>query len=531
MTPEETKALIEQEYKNCASDPVHFICNYVWINNPVKGPCKFELYPFQKQVVQDLQANRFNIVLKSRQMGLSTLLAAYALWTMLFHKGKTIIVISLKQDIAKEYISKIAYANEKLPSWLKARCIEDNRLSIKFENGSEIKASSTTKYSGVSYALSWLIFDEAALIENSEEIWTSSQPALSLGGKAVILSTPRGAKGFFYQLWKNTDTNGFHPIKLPWHLHPERNQAWRDEEGRKQGNPEKAKQEFDCDFLAVGHTIVSGETIRYYQKEVEGIEPLAKKENGLRIYALPQVGHRYLCMADPASGYSTDFSAAHILDISTLKYEEVLCFKGKISPTDFANQLVEWCKSYGECGLIIERSGLGLACLEQVNNLDYRNLIHCANDLSEFCFHGDLEISRLTYGFPTTVRTRQLIIDRLEEMLRTKSIILKDERTVDELLTFVDKGGKPQAMSGFNDDLIMSLAIGLYVGIAMSRQLTRGLELHKNLVGGIKKTDGGLSSSSKQSSGAAVYSSGTNQGQKSWTMNVKGTDESLEWLL
>lgn len=528
MTPEETKALIEQEYKNCAGNPVHFICNYVWINNPVKGPCKFELYPFQKQVVKDLQENRFNIVLKSRQMGLSTLLAAYALWTMLFHKGKTIMVISLKQEVAKEYISKIAYANEKLPSWLRARCIEDNRLSIKFENGSEIKASSTTKYSGVSYALSWLIFDEAALIENSEELWTSAQPALSLGGKAVILSTPRGAKGFFYQLWKNTDTNEFHQIKLPWHLHPERNQAWRDEEGRKLGNPEKAKQEFDCDFLATGHTIVDGDTIRHYQKEVEGIEPLAKKESGLRIYALPQVGHRYLCMADPASGYSTDFSAAHILDISTLKYEEVLCFKGKISPTDFANQLVEWCKSYGECGLIVERQGLGLATLEQINNLEYRNLIHCSNDLSEFCFHTDLEASKLTYGFPTTVRTRQLIIDRLEEMLRTRSILLKDERTIDELLTFVDKGGKPQAMSGFNDDLIMSLAIGLYVGIAMSRQLTKGIEMTKNLMGGMKKTTGGVNQS--PSNASAVYSTSGNT-NKAWKWQTQHGEEDLRWLI
>jgi len=104
---------------------------------------------------------------------------------------------------------------------LKVPCVEDNRLSLRLKNGSQIKAVSSSGTAGRSAALSMLIIDEAAFIDNIDEIWTSAQSTLSTGGKAIVLSTPNGVGNFFHRTWVEADAkkNKFHTIKLPWHDH------------------------------------------------------------------------------------------------------------------------------------------------------------------------------------------------------------------------------------------------------------------------------------------------------------------------
>ena len=123
--------IVKQEYKKCLASPVYFMKKYVKIQHQLRGTILFNLYPFQEEVMKAFHDFDFNIILKSRQMGISTLVAAYSLWLMIFNKDKNILVISLKQDVAKEIITKVRFANDNLPSWLKVQCIEDNRLSLR----------------------------------------------------------------------------------------------------------------------------------------------------------------------------------------------------------------------------------------------------------------------------------------------------------------------------------------------------------------------------------------------------------------
>ena len=133
---------------------------YVKIQHPIRGTVGFELYPFQEDALQNFVDNQLNIVLKSRQMGISTLTAAYSLWLMAFHNDKNILCISITQETAKEIVTKVRFANDNLPSWLKVPCVEDNRLSLRLKNGSQIKAVSSAGTAGRSSALSLLIVDE-----------------------------------------------------------------------------------------------------------------------------------------------------------------------------------------------------------------------------------------------------------------------------------------------------------------------------------------------------------------------------------
>ena len=80
------KDIIKLEYQKCSKDPIYFMKKYCMIQHPVRGKIPFNLYPFQCDTLDDFNHHRYNIVLKSRQTGISTLVAGYSLWKMLFNE-------------------------------------------------------------------------------------------------------------------------------------------------------------------------------------------------------------------------------------------------------------------------------------------------------------------------------------------------------------------------------------------------------------------------------------------------------------
>ena len=137
------KEIISEEYQRCYNDPVHFMKKYCQIQHPTKGRMPFNLYPFQEKSLIDLRKHQYNIILKSRQLGISTLSAGYSLWLMTFHKDKNVLVIATKQEVAKNLVTKVREMHSNLPSWLKGKSVEDNKLSLRYANGSQIKAVSS----------------------------------------------------------------------------------------------------------------------------------------------------------------------------------------------------------------------------------------------------------------------------------------------------------------------------------------------------------------------------------------------------
>ena len=101
------KQAIQREYLKSASDPVHFMRKYCTIQHPTKGKVKFDLYPFQEKCLTEFKDNRYNIILKARQLGISTLSAGYSLWLMLFNQDKNILVIATKFSTAANLVKKV----------------------------------------------------------------------------------------------------------------------------------------------------------------------------------------------------------------------------------------------------------------------------------------------------------------------------------------------------------------------------------------------------------------------------------------
>lgn len=529
--------IIREEYKKCLTDPVYFMRKYVKIQHPIRGTIPFDLYPFQAQTLQEFADNDFNIVLKSRQMGISTLVAAYSLWLMIFHKDKNVMIISIKQEVSKEIVSKVRFANDNLPSWLKVECKEDNRLSLFLTNGSKIVALSSATDAGRSAALSLLILDEAAFIEKAEEIWAAAQPTLSTGGKAILLSTPNGVGNFFHKMWVQAEegNNKFHPINLPWHLHPERDQKWRDEQDRVSENLKKTSQELDCNFLSSGATVIDLVLIDWFKKTYER-PPTEKRGIGQEYwiwqYPLYTPDMTYIVAADVARGDGEDYSAFHVLNAKTM--EQCAEYRGHLSTKDFGNMLVSVATDYNNALLIVEREGPGWATLQQIIDRSYPNTFYGSADLRYVDVEQQMtnkyyaEEKKMVPGFATTLRTRPVIISNMCQYFVDKSINIYSKRLYAELEVFIWDNHKPQAAKGYNDDLVMSLAIGIWVRDTALRLQQERVNLTKATLDHITV---------KKPAAAPMYRVGATQPQNAWKMpigqpsHLGGQQEDLKWLL
>lgn len=527
------KEIIKSEYKKCFDDPIYFFKKYVKITHQKRGTIPFALYPFQEDALNSFHKNKFNIILKSRQMGISTLVAAHSLWIMTFHENKNILVISLTQDTAKEVVTKVKFAYDNLPGWLKVPSIEDNKLSLKLKNGSLIKAASTTGKSGVSFSNSLLVIDEAALIENASDLWSSAQPTLSTGGDCIILSTPRGVGQWFHKMWVEAEDkkNGFVPIRMHWSLHPDRDEKWRETEGAKMASPKEAAREYDCDFMSSGNTLVDLSIIQWYKESIRR-DPVECRgiDRALWIWEYPDYSRTYIVSGDVARGDGGDCSAFHVLDAETLN--QCAEYKGQIDLVSFGHMLVNIATEYNKALLIVENTGVGFGTMQTIIDSGYPNTFYSTTDLKYIELQRQLvtkfysEEKKMVPGFSTTIRTRPLIISRLEQYFRDKSVNIYSSRTLGELETFIWDKGKVVAMQGYNDDLCMALGVGLWVRDTALRLRSESQLYAKAMVNHIGK--------SEYTGSAPIFSSkNASIGYDSWNMKVGKTNhtENLNWLL
>jgi hypothetical protein len=529
--------VIKEEYKKCLQDPVYFIRKYVKIQTQDKGIIPFDLFNFQEKLLNDIDKNDRIVILKSRQMGISTLIAAYALWMMIFNEGKNILVVSIKEITAKEIISKIKLANENLPSWLKVPSVEYNMHSIKLQNKSMVMATSSASDSTRSFSASFIIFDECAFIPDIEELWTSAQPTLSTvnKGKAIILSTPGGVGNFFHKTWVDAEKkkNGFYMVKLPWNLRPDRDENWKNKQIKELG-VRLFGQEYNCDFLSSGTNVVDLMTLKWYEDNPEMIMDRieARKGEALWIFREPKQGQDYLICADVARGDASDFSAAHVFDVETL--EQVAEFQDQLGTREFGDILVTLATEYNDALLVVERENIGWAVLQQIIDRQYKNTFYSNTNDPKIAdvyhnvsnrYHRDE--SKLLPGFSTTIKTRPLLVSKIEEYFREKLIIIHSIRLINELKTFIWENGKAQAAQNYNDDLVLALGIGLWVRDTALRLRSEKMVLTRTMLDKIHI--------GKTEDKTPIYTVRTpSKGKEQWQLrlgNRPGDVESLTWLL
>ena len=521
------KQAIKQNYVKCAKDPSYFINQYCTIQHPQRGKIKFKLYPFQYEVLEEYQNNDYNIILKSRQLGISTLSAAYSLWMMLFQNDKNILVIATAKDTAKNLITKVRIMYEALPAWLKTAIVENNKLSLIFKNGSQIKAIASNESAGRSEALSLLIIDEAAFIEKIDTIWTAAQQTLATGGRCLAISTPNGVGNWFHKTWIDAQDglNKFNTVKLHWTCHPERDQEWRDEQTKNLG-PTQAAQECDADFLSSGRSVVDPAILEWY-KEKMCCEPTEKSgfDRNLWIWGYPDYSKQYLICADVARGDGTDYSAAQVFDIEEM--EQVAEYKGQLGTTEFGNFLIELATKYNDALLVVENNNIGWATLQTIIDRGYENLFYqeknhliVDDDIQHTNKYRNIDRNKIP-GFSTTMKSKPLIVAKMEEYTREKMVKLKSTRLIDELFVFIYKNSKTEALEGYNDDLVMSYSILLWIRDTAIRIQSERSELQSSMLGAI----GTLNERTP------IMTNDIKPKSNPYEIEIKGEKEDLSWLL
>jgi len=521
---QDLKQIIREEYIKCAQSPEHFMRKYCYIQHPQRGRIIFNLYPFQGKVLNLWKENPYSVVLKSRQLGISTLAGGYSLWLMIFHKDKNILCLSKTQETARNMVTKVKFMYDNLPSWLKVASEEKNKLSLRLTNGSQIKAKSSNSDAARSEAVSLLIIDEAAFIDNVEETWAAAQQTLATGGGAIVLSTPYGTGNWFHRTWVKAEhsDNNFLPIKLPWYVHPERNQKWRDDQDIELGDPRLAAQECDCDFTTSGDVVYYPEHIEYMMS-THVVDPLERRgvDGNLWVWESPDYTRDYIVIADVARGDGKDFSVFHVFDVET--NAQVAEYRSQISPKEFGYLLVSIATEYNEALLVVENANVGWSTLDSVIERGYKNLYYSpkSDSTNSNSYTNDRyeDISKMTAGFTTSLRTRPLLINKGREYFGDHSVIIRSKRLIEEMKVFIWKNGRAEAQSGYNDDLVMAYSIGMYLRDTALKNKQQGLELTKAAINNITRPP---------SYQGAYFSSGTDN---PYNMKTNATDENISWLL
>ena len=525
------RELVKREFVKCAADPIYFLKRYCVIQHPLKGKIPFKLYKFQENTLKEFLSEKYNIVLKGRQIGLSTLVAGYSLWITLFQSDKSVLIIATKQDVAVNLVNKVKVMHDGLPVWLRGNITDDNKLKLKFTNGSQVKAVSSSPDAGRSEALSLLLVDECAFIENVDEIWKSASSTLATGGDCILISTPNGVGNFFHKKWVEAKEHRanpddvkidgvFNPIFLDWKVVPGRNQSWRDEQNIVLGD-RAASQEHDADFLSSGNAFVDPILQKkHFDRFKQEPNERGGFDGNLWRWKWPESGKDYMMVADVSRGDATDFSAFHVIDIESC--EQVAEYRGLIDTTAFGDMLRVTGTEYNDALIAVENANVGWAVLQRLIDKGYRNMFYTEKDYHYVETDKSMKIRKgLTVaGFTTSIKTRPLILSKLDECMRNFSVIIHSERTYNELTTFIWKGNKAEAMSGYNDDLVMALSIALWIRDTALKLKNIGIEMSKKAIDNISKID-------LQSTGIYVPKDPKN----SYEMQVGNETESLLWLI
>jgi hypothetical protein len=204
--------------------------------------------------------------------------------------------------------------------------------------------------------------------------------------------------------------------------------------------------------------------------------------------------HRDYCgnciaIVDTSRGDGADFSTVTVIDLADM--ELVAEYKGLLEPIDLAKKAVEIALEYNSALLVIENTGVGFSTCSHAKQLGYVNIYYTPkDDTEETMMNIDIiDEEKMTIGFTTSTKTRDKVLSALREARLDGSLKVRSRRAHSEFKTFIWKRGKPQAQSGRNDDLLMSLAIGCYLRNTAIRFKTQGLEMQRAVLGGITKTN------------------------------------------
>jgi len=465
--------------------PDLFMTEAVQIKTP-NGRMPFSLRPDQKSLLTDFGLYRYNVVLKSRQVGFSTLVSAYITWRALFREDEVIDIFADKELNAKKLIRKVKFTYERLPRWLKdalPKPVQMNLQSWTFDNGSSIEAFTATKDSGRGESATLAILDEWASYreDGAERAWAAIEPTIDIGGQFIGGSSAQGLESFFKTMWDEASGDPeWRRTFVPYHVVPHRGADWWDRrmaQHKRRGtdwimhqeyprDPEEAFVKsgnvvFDSDRLISLHDSMMAPIIQGYLDDRGQV--VYRTEGPLSIWSSPIAGVDYVVGADVAEGLERgDFSDATVMAAQDLtrggrrilsRGEVVARWRDKIDPDEFGDVLNKLARMYGTALVGVESNNHGIATLSRLRAIGYPR-VYRQRILDQ---RSKTETERL--GWMTTRRSKPYMIDALGAMIRTGELLFYDERLRKEMLSYIRQPNGALGDRNIHDDAVMSCSI------------------------------------------------------------------------
>ena len=458
---EYTQEQIEEVIK-CSKDINYFIKTYTKIISLDKGLINFEMYPFQEDMSRTITDNRFTVIKTCRQAGKTTTSAAVILWHAIFNDSYTIAILANKLSTAREILSRVQRGYENLPKWLQQGVITWNKTNIELENGSQIIAASTASSAIRGFSINFLYLDEFAFVPRNiqDDFFTSVYPTIISGTntKVVITSTPNGFD-LFYKIWINSveGRNEYANFSVSWWDVPGRDDEWR-EKTIANTSEDQFRQEFEAEFLGSANTLISPNVLR----SLTFTTPISSHyEGSLTVYKEPEKGGVYFCVVDTSRGVGMDASAFVVIDVSSVPYEVVACYKNNIiDPLVYPDVIHNVVKNYNEAYTLVEINDNGQQIADILHHdYEYENIIFTSVKGRAGQVIGGGFSSSVQRGVRTTKQVKRIGCSNAKTMIEKEKIKLHDFNLINELSTFIQKGTSYEADIGSHDDLIMCVVL------------------------------------------------------------------------
>lgn len=443
------------------------------------------------------------IILKARQMGLSTTVGGWMYWWVSQRKAQKALVVTHHADSTKALFDMTRRYFDNTPEALKPSTRYSSRRELKFDKLDSGYAVATAGGEGVARG-------ETITVAHLSELafWPKGVAKQNLNGilQAIpnekgtaifIESTANGVSGEFYDLWQGAvrGENGFIPVFLPWFIQdeyrepvPEGFVRTPDEQDlvdkfglddeqlmfrrRKvaQNGIDLFKQEYpstpDEAFLTTGRPVFNPDQLATLLSEAGdpiqrlgliGEEFQEDPRGELLAYLPHDPAETYYIGADVAMGVrGGDYSVAQVLDS---KKRQVAIWRGHIHPDYFATTLYHLGLYYNTAKIAVEANNHGiLTCTRLGKDLAYPNFYQ------ETVYDKVEDKETVNLGFRTTSKSKPLIIDQLRADMREEQVKLHDKITMREMQTYiVNESGNMEAEEGCHDDTVMSLAIANHI--------------------------------------------------------------------
>jgi hypothetical protein len=437
------------------------------------------------QVQFEQQRGRQNIVLKARQMGMTTWIAGRFFLRTITHRGMLTLQVAHTQTAVEGIFRTVQRMWEGLPRELREGPLRRSRANVGQmvfpELDSEFRvASAADPGPGRGLSVQNLHGSEVSRWPgNAAETLAGLRAALAPNGEFVLESTPNGAYGAFYQAWLGgVDTaggsDGLVRHFLPWWKEPAYagvpvdREVMREDElalvDRHGLTPEQIgfrrgleasygvlrAQEFAEDaetcFRATGACCFEVAAIERRLAQLDA--PLSVEENGaLHVWFPPRAGREYLLGVDAAGGaVDGDFAAVQVVDRATgLQCAEL---QQRLRPAELARVAVRLATRYNGALLAIERNNHGGAVIAYVAAESYERLYRQRGEV----------------GWLTTQASKPAMVAQVGSMLEHAPERALSRRLLAECRTFVSgEYGKTGAAPGSHDDLVMAMGLALAV--------------------------------------------------------------------